>query len=333
MLITNKRSIANYDDVRMAAIGVGGDDVYCVTCPPTDCAPDRRCKNPAQLLTSADWHAVTKKYRLGNAAIRQLKKFWALGEPEFVTDNARLQWAFSELEDLMVGKLKRRVQAKKGVRYLPFHDASHHNNSVNSHLIIGSTGAGKTRLAQEILLAENGDGECWAKDRPIVCFALHPDPSLELARKKYKKNWIDINYERLDGKLDLQIIPKGAIVLVDDCLELLSDWRSKLLYDLCTQIATTGRHHRDKKRGTELICITHHGGRKQLQTIRNAVRYLTMFPQGSRLQTEHILKSRLGYTKTQVKKLLQDANGSRYMTVDLHHPMKIITQHSVQLLE
>ena len=103
MLLTNKRSVRNYDDVRMAAIGVGGDDVYCVTCPPKDCAPDRRCKNPAQLLTSADWHAVTKKYRLGNAAIRQLKKFWALGEPEFVTDNARLQWAFSELDDTMVG--------------------------------------------------------------------------------------------------------------------------------------------------------------------------------------------------------------------------------------
>ena len=335
MLLANKRSIKQYDDVRQVCISSSGDEVFCVTDPPKDCPPDRRCKNPAQLLTAADWHSITKKYRLGNKAIRQLKRFWAMGETNFVTQNARLEWAFQELEDIMVSRLKRVVHAKPGVKYLPFHSCEKNNNSVNNHLIVGTTGVGKTTFASKLLTTENSDGQCWAKDRPIICFAMHPDPSLEPARQKYKKNWIDISYQRLDGDLNLSVIPPGALVVIDDVLEMLHDFRAKLIYNLVTEISTTGRHRKAKNgRGVEALVITHHyASRRQLGTARRAARFLTLFPQGSRLQTQHILKTRLGYTKTQIAALMKKCAGSRTMTIDLHHPRKIISENHVSLVE
>ena len=258
-----------------------------------------------------------------------------MGHTQFVTDNARLEWAFSELEDIMISKLKREIRAKTGVKYLPYHDADKHNDSVNSHLIVGTTGVGKTTFACKLLMTENSDGKCWAQDRDIICFAMHPDKNLDPARQKYKKKWIDVSYERLDGDLDINIIPPGALVVVDDVLEMQHDFRAKLIYNLVTAICTTGRHRRAKNgRGTEALVITHHyASRRQLGTARRAARFLTLFPQGSRLQTQHILKSRLGYNKTEIHELLKACAGSRTMTIDLHHPMKVISENHVSLLE
>jgi hypothetical protein len=183
-------------------------------------------------------------------------------------------------------------------------------------------------------MQENSNGESWTKNRKIVCFAMHADdPSLAPARKKHKKNWIDVAFHRIDSQLDISMLPPGCLVLVDDCLEIASDFRSKILHDLVTQICTVGRHHKKKGRGTEAIIISHHGSNRKLQTARNACRFWTLFPQGSKQQCVHILKNRLQMTKRQISDLLGNCKGSRTATFDMHYPQKLISEKHVQLLD
>ena len=210
----------------------------------------------------------------------------------------------------MLDRMKRYHRAKRGVNYLPFHDASPNNNSVSNHLIISNTGAGKTYFANKLLTQTNSEGLNYALGRDIVCFSVHPDdPSLAPARKLHKKRWLDVNIKKVDGALDVEMLPKGCLCVFDDCLELgMNDFRTKVLYDLISQVCTVGRHHaKPGKRGVEAIVITHHGSRKQLQTCRQSCRFWTLFPQ-QKQQCAHILKNRLQLTKRQILKLLSNCS-------------------------
>ena len=334
MLVTNKRTAAKYDNIQQVAISTKGDEVYCVDCEHDD-PPACRSKNVLQLLTNNDWLEVTKKFRLSNKSIRRLKRFWTLGESEFQTDSPREQWAFQALEAKMLAKMKTFHNAKRGVKYLPFHDASPNNDSVCNHIIIGATSSGKTTFAGKLLTQEDSLGNCYAKNRPIVCFAVNKnDPSLAAARKMHKKNWVDVDYQKLasvGSRLSLEMLPKGCLCIFDDSLEVKGDMRTRLLYDLVQTICTRGRHHRGKKRGTEALVITHYMGARQLRAARNSARYWTLFPY-QKQQCVHILKSRLSMTKREIEKLLANCRGSRTATFDMWHPMKLISENHCELL-
>ena len=134
------------------------------------------------------------------------------------------------------------------------------------------------------------------------------------------------------GSIDM--LPRGCLVIFDDCLEIKSDFRSKVLYDLLTQIATVGRHHTSSRNiPTEFLCLTHHGSRRELATVRNAARFWTLFPRGSKQQCVHILKNRLQLGKKAIETLLNHCGNSRTATFDMHHPMKLISENHVELLD
>jgi hypothetical protein len=336
MLVPSKRLARNYEHTTQVCTSDKGDEVFCAHNTDEDCPPACHTKNVLQLLTRDDWNSVVKKYRLSNAAIRKLRLFWSLGETEFNTDSARLQWAFTDLEQTMLNRMKRIVRAKRGVKFLPWHDATPNNHSVSNHMIMGNTASGKTTMACKLLCRENSNGECWSKNRDVVCFSMHPeDPSLAPARKKIgKKRWHDVSFSKIDGQLDISMLPKGCLCIFDDCLEMQGDFRCKVLHGLINQVMTTGRHWKSKNgRGTEAICITHRGSSRNLQTARLASRFWTLFPQGSKQQMVHILKSRLALTKRQISTMLENCKNSRYCTFDLHHPQKMISERHVQLLD
>ena len=51
------------------------------------------------------------------------------------------------------------------------------------------------------------------------------------ARKCHKKNWIDIDLDRVNGPIEISAIPKGSLVIFDDVLELpRSDPRREFVY-------------------------------------------------------------------------------------------------------
>ena len=333
MFCESKRVAERHGKYQKVAVG-GTTQLYCILDDYHDCAPAIKHKEPTSVLRPDDWQAVTKKYRLSNASIKRLKEFWALGGSSFVSDNNREMWAFGALEDLMVKRMKRFYKARRGTRLLPYMDWKPGNESVNNHLICSNSGAGKTYFANKLLTTLDSEGKNYAQGRPIVALTRHSkDPSFQEARRLYKKKWVDIDLEKLQGapRLSIDMLEPGSLVIADDVLET-NNALSRTIFDFLNRIVTVGRHHKASNgRGVECIIITHRGTARELQTIRHGCRFLTLFP-NQRTQCTHILKSRLDMTKAQIGRLLDRCGDSRTITFDLWYPAKALSSRHCELL-
>ena len=312
-------------------------EVYLVT---HNCYGAKPCIKPKRidsLLTDSDWlETACKKYRLPQKEIRKLKQTWALGAPTFSSDNVKAQLCFREMEKTLIGRMKRQFSPEKNYKMLPWFQLATNNHQPGNLFVIANTAGGKTTHLQ---CSTDKHGNNWAFGRKIVAFTMHKmDPSLAAARACHKKNWIDIDMDKITGPINLSAIPKGSLVIFDDVLELdKSDMRRGFIYDLLNRIVTVGRHEQGKKsnalRGIEAIVLTHYGSRRQLQTVRNACRYWILFPGTSRHQAVFMMKTRLDYSKRQVEALLSKAKDSRYVCFHNHHPQYIVSERHIEILQ
>ena len=219
-----------------------------------NCYNTKPCLAPKRidsLLTDSDWLDVAcKKYRLPGKEIRKLKKVWSLGAPTFESDNVKAQLCFRELEKTLIGRMKRLYMPEKRMKMLPWIDLQESNSKPANMMIIANTAAGKSTLLTKMLCTVDKSGNNWAHGRKIVAFTMHrSDPSMKAARKCHSKNWIDIDLDRVNGPIDISAIPKGALVLFDDVLELpRSDPRREFVYDLLNRIVTSGRMKQVKRK-------------------------------------------------------------------------------------
>ena len=315
-------------------------EVFLVT---HNCYGAKPCIKPKRidsLLTDSDWlETACKKYRLPQKEIRKLKQTWALGAPTFSSDNVKAQLCFREMEKTLIGRMKRQFSPEKNYKMLPWFQLSENNHQPGNLFVIANTAGGKTTHLMKLLCSVDKHGNNWAFGRKIVAFTMHKqDPSLAAARACHKKNWIDIDMDKITGPIHLSAIPKGSLVIFDDVLELdKSDMRRGFIYDLLNRIVTVGRHEQGKKsnslRGIEAIVLTHYGSRRQLQTVRNACRYWILFPGTSRHQAVFMMKTRLDYSKRQVEALLSKAKDSRYVCFHNHHPQYIVSERHIEILQ
>lgn len=295
--------------------------------------PDR----PDKLLRREDWMAFIKKYRLSNADVRKLRSTWTLGSPSFESQNPRAMFAFKEMEELLLKRMRANYNPGKG-DLMPWFAMADNNNSPDNMFLVGNTSCGKTTFLNKMLTNLNKQGENWATNRPIVCFSMHPDdPSLAPARKLHKKRWMDIDISKVASKIPLSAVELGALVIFDDCLEMgRSDPRRLVLYDLLNALVTRGRHRKGKKgnakRGNEVAVITHYGSNRSLQTVRNACKFWVLFPNCSRNQSVHMLRSRLHFTKRQTEALLDRCGDSRFALFRHHTPQMIISSNHIELI-
>lgn len=316
-------------------------EVFLVT---HNCYSSKPCIKPERidsLLTDDDWlNTACKKYRLPAKEIRALKRTWSLGAPTFESDNIKAQLCFRDMEKTIIGRMKRQFQPDRNYKMLPWiqHGEQFGNTRPSNIYIVANTSAGKTVILDKLLCSVDRHGLNWAHGRKIVAFTMHQDdPSLGGAKNCHKKNWIQIDMEKINGPIQLSAIPKGALVIFDDVLELdRSDPRRQIVYDLLNRIVTVGRHETGKKsnsrRGIEAVVLTHYGSRRELGTVRNACRFWILFPGTSRHQAVFMMKSRLDYSKKQVNDLLNKAGDSRYVCFHNHHPQYIISERHIEVL-
>jgi len=314
-------------------------EVFLVT---HNCYGSKPCIHPERvdsLLTDSDWLEVAcKKYRLPGKEIRNLKRVWALGSPTFESDNVKAQLCFRELEKTIIGRMKRLFVPEKNYKLLPWLQLGEDNSKPGNIYMVANTSGGKSTLLKKLLCSVDRKGNNWAHGRKIVAFTMHKnDPSMAEARACHKKNWIEIDLDRINGPINISAIPKGALCIFDDVLELdRSDPRREFIYGLLNRIVTVGRHEQGKKgnalRGIEACILTHYGSRRELQTVRNACRFWILFPGTSRHQAVHMMKSRLDYSKKQVERLLDKAKDSRYVAFHNHTPQYIISERHIEVL-
>ena len=314
----------------------GKKPILAITSGHLKCRPCIMPDRPDKLLRREDWLAYIKKYRLSNADVKKLRSTWTLGAPSFESQNPRAMFAFKEMEELLLKRMRANYNPNAG-NIFPWVAMADDNNSAANILLVGNTSCGKTFFVNKLLTTVNKQGENYATGRPIVIFSMHPeDPSLAESRKLHKKRILDIDLSKVNGNIPLDLVEPGSLVVFDDVLELSgSDPRKRVLYDLMNAIVTRGRHRKGKKgnakRGTECIIISHYGSRRELATARNACKYWCLFPNCSRSQSIQMLRTRLHYTKRETEKVLDRAGDSRFLFFRQHVPQMAISSNHVEL--
>ena len=313
-----------------------GKPILAITSNYLKCRPCIMPERPGALLRREDWLAYIKKYRLSNSDVKRLKSTWTLGAPSFESSNPRAMMAFTEIEELLLKRMRSEYRPNVGGIF-PWIAMANDNNSPANVLLVGNTSCGKTFFVNKLLTTVNKQGENYATGRPVVIFSMHPDdPSLAETRKLHKKRIIDIDLSKVNGQIPIDMVEPGSLVIFDDVLELsASDPRKRTLYDLMNAIVTRGRHRKGKKgnakRGTECIIISHYGSRRELSTARNACKFWVLFPNCSRSQSVQMLRSRLHYTKRETNKLLDRAGDSRFLMFRQHVPQMAISSNHVEI--
>jgi len=270
--------------------------------------------------------------------VKKLRSTWSLGAPSFESSNPRAIFAFKEIEEILLKRMRANYAPNRG-NIFPWFAMNDDNNSPDNVMLIGNTSCGKTFFLNQLLERVNKNGENYATGRPIICFSMHPgDPSLAGARKLHRKRWLDIDMSKVQGDIPLEQVDPGALVIFDDCLEMSNtDPRKRVLFALLNKLVTRGRHRKGKKgnarRGNEVCVITHYGSNRELQTVRNACKFWVLFPNCSRNQSVHMLRARLHYTKKQTEALLDRCGDSRFALFRHHVPQMIISSNHIEIIK
>ena len=86
-------------------------------------------------------------------------------------------------------------------------------------------------------------------------------------------------------------------------------------------------------RGAETRYVSHYGSNRSLQTVRNACKWWCLFPNCSRPQSVHMLRTRLHYTKRQTESLLDRCGDSRFALFRHHVPTLVISSNHLELIK
>ena len=337
MLALDKKLAKKIGEHYIIAHNKKGKPVFAITSNYLKCRPCIFPDRPDKLLRREDWMVFIRKYRLSNSDVKKLRSTWTLGAPSFESNNPRAMFAFKEIEELLLKRMRSNYSPGHGDLF-PWFAMANDNNSPANLFLVGNTSCGKTTFLNKLLTTTNAQGQNYATGRPIVIFSMHPDdPSLAGARKFHKKRVLDIDMSKVSGDIPLSAVAPGALVVFDDCLEMPnSDPRKRTLYALLNALVTRGRHRKGKKgntlRGNEVVVITHYGSRRELQTVRNACKFWCLFPNCSRNQTIHMLRSRLHKTKRQTEDLLDRAGDSRFLLFRQHVPTMVISSNHIEIL-
>ena len=337
MLSVSKALAEKIGEYVQIAIDKKKEGVYAITSNYLDCDPCIMSSRPEKMLTREDWLKFIRKYKLSHKDIRAIKSTWSLGAPTFESKSPTAMMAFRDIEQVLLKRMRSVYAPEKGDLF-PWVDLTPDNSRPHNFFIFGNTGAGKSTFLNKLLTNTNKEGKNFAFDRPIVVFSTNPDdPSLASARQLHKKRWLQINLDKINGPITLDMVDPGALVIVDDSINLpRSDPRRQVLFDLLNSIAVRGRHKVGKKgnsvRGIEFCAITHTASERDLHLVRNSSTSWVFFPSTSKQQAIHILKSRLHRTKKEISRLFDRCGNSRYCLFRLHHPSLIMSSNHIELL-
>ncbi len=184
-------------------------------------------------------------------------------------------------------------------------------------LIAGPTKSGKSYLLNKMLKLTS---------RPIYLFsALDFDPSID---DGLDINRIDCN-SLLESDFDMSALEDGIVVFDDAETFKTKSLNSKVL-ELNNHIFERGRHHCPSTIKTSHFLLN---GDKTRQGLLEC-NFIVMFHRGGmKYQVINYLKDRLGFSKPQIETILSEARDSRWIALYTDHPMTLLTEHSVELIQ
>ncbi len=275
---------------------------------------------------------IFKKFGLNKEQIKKLIKFYEDSENiSLKLDDWKVKQAFHKLEQRMLNVLKTRYKDIT-IDLQPYHDP----DNLRSLAAIAASNSGKSYQVANILLRPE-----FFKRKLYILTPNANDSSLQRLKARGKKTvFIDLN--KITSPLSISSFPVDSLVLYDDILEGIPrgktahgfDLRQSLLH-LANTIMTRGRHHKSRGGpGMSLILVSHilKGGNDTKTLYTELQGGLYVFPSGSPHTIIDFLKTKIGFHKNDIERILDLSAGSRFICFRLSKPQCAIWSTGVYLL-
>ena len=141
MLALDPKLAKKIGDFHVIAYEKGKTPVFAITSGHLKCKPCIFPDRPDKLLEREDWLRFIRKYRLSNADVRKLRSTWTLGAPSFQSNNPRAMFAFKEIEELLLKRMRSNYQPNRN-NIFPWIPMSDTNSSAANVMLVGNTSCG-----------------------------------------------------------------------------------------------------------------------------------------------------------------------------------------------
>ena len=310
-------------------------DVYWV---PNASLPCLSCKdaNPLSLVTKKQLFQLKKKFRVSDAVIKKIEKFYhsdkeTLRLKEHDSLGARI--LVQELEQIILGSLKRKWR-DSSAKLMPYYDPGLSGRIALHTSAIGPSSSGKSTIVSKILLNNFDDGTTiW-----IFSPTATSDPVWKTLQKDMSKKRVKlIDTSKIVAPIDLETqIGRGNVLVFDDQDAVLPA-NERYTSQLCSRAQYEGRHMTDKnKKGIVCFSIFHDGFSRRVKSLKSTnieSSRVILFPNQQRHVARKVMKNRLGYTSAQIKEIFDFVVSSdRWIMLVQHCPSCCITSTGVLLL-
>jgi hypothetical protein len=304
---------------------------------PNAALPCLSCKdaNPLSLVTKKKLFQLKKKFRVSDAVIKKIEKFYqsdreTLNLKEHDSLGARI--LIQEIEQTILGSLKRKWR-DSSAKLMPYYDPTLSGKIALHTSAIGPSSSGKSTIVSKILLHNFDNGTIW-----IFSPTATSDPVWKTLQKEISKKRVKlIDTSKIVAPIDLETqIGRGNVLVFDDQDAVLPE-NERYTSQLCSRAQYEGRHMTDKnKKGIVCFSIFHDGFSRRVKSLKSTnieSSRVILFPNQQRHVARKVMKNRLGYTTAQINEIFDFVvAGDRWIMLVQHCPSCCITSTGVLLL-
>ena len=310
-------------------------DVYWVQDAPLPCLS---CKgvSPLSLVSKKEIFQLKKKYRVSDAVIREIERFYQSDKDTLnlkKQDSLGARILVQELENHILGSLKRKYRDPNS-QLIPYYDAELSGKIALHTSAIGPSSSGKSTIVSKILESNFNNGTTlWIFSPTATTDPVWKNMQKEIGRKRVRL----VDTSKIVTPVDLETqIGRGNVIVFDDQDAVLPE-NERYTSALCSRAQYEGRHMTDKhKRGIVCFSIFHDGFSRRVKSLKSTnieSSRVILFPNQQRHVAKKVMRNRLGYSSQQIKEIFDFVEPKdRWIMLVQHCPACCITRTGVLLL-
>ena len=298
--------------------------------------PCLSCKeNPLDLVTRKQIFQLKKKYRVSDAVIKKIEKFYRSDKDTLNLkehDNLGSRIMVQEIESIILGSLKKKFR-DPNANYMPYYDPELSGRIALHSSAIGPSSSGKSTIVAQILENNFNDGTTiWIMSPTATSDPVWKRLQQELSKKRVRL----VDTSKIVAPIDLETqIGRGNVIVFDDQDAVLPE-NERYTSALCSRAQYEGRHMTKNKRGIVCFSIFHDGFSRRVKSLKSTnieSSRVILFPNQQRHVARKVMKNRLGYTSAQIKEIFDFViPKDRWIMLVQHCPACCITSTGVLLL-
>ena len=298
--------------------------------------PCLSCKeNPLDLVTRKQIFQLKKKYRVSDAVIKKIEKFYRSDKETLNLkehDNLGSRIMVQEIESIILGSLKKKFR-DPNANYMPYYDPELSGRIALHTSAIGPSSSGKSTIVAQILENNFNDGTTiWIMSPTATSDPVWKRLQQELSKKRVRL----VDTSKIVAPIDLETqIGRGNVIVFDDQDAVLPE-NERYTSALCSRAQYEGRHMTKNNRGIVCFSIFHDGFSRRVKSLKSTnieSSRVILFPNQQRHVARKVMKNRLGYTSAQLKEIFEFViPKDRWIMLVQHCPACCITSTGVLLL-